>query len=96
LLFIVLVPAAEQAAGMVKMQVAENDRIDIGMAQTGLLQRLQQSMLVFLDAIAILEFGVKENADAGFQQNITALIILHQQAATGQRDAVLGRGFSPA
>ena len=72
---------------MVKVQVREDDDVDVVVAQSSLSQVLQQDMLGLLDAKSVLELGLEECANTGLQEDISPFF-LDQQGPASQVDPV--------
>src|SRR5690606_39954622 len=71
-------PGGEQTAGVVEVQVGQDHQVDVFMREADGRQVVEQDVVVFLDAVALLEIRGEEGADAGFDEDV-APGLAHQQ-----------------
>jgi hypothetical protein len=63
---------SEQAAGVVEVEVGEDDLIDVALAETERGERFEQHVRFFHDAVAFAETRLEERPDAGFEERALA------------------------
>ena len=80
---------------MIEMQMAQHHHVDVLVRHARLGQRIQQHVVGLDNTEALTQLGLEERADAGLQQDATAVVVLDQQCAACQRNAVLLVGCDP-
>ena len=88
-------PSREQTAGVVEMQVRDDDGIDVLVRKAGGAQRIEEYVMTFDDAVALPQTRFEERADAGLEQDGLAIEVVDEQRAAGERDAVVRVGRDP-
>ena len=90
-----LVERAEQTAGVIEMQVAQHDGVDVLVADAARRERAQQHVLALEHAVTRAQLRLEERADARLEQHRPAVQILDEQAAARELEAVLAVGHEP-
>jgi hypothetical protein len=72
---------------MIKVQMREDDDVDILVAESHLCEALEQNMLVLLDTEPVLELGLEEGPNPGLEQDVP-VGLPDQQRSTCEVDSV--------
>jgi hypothetical protein len=87
-------PLCEQPTGVIEMQMAEHDHIDVAVAQAQPIERAEQDVLGFQNAVPLPQFRFEECPNPGFEEN-APIPVLHQHRAARKLDATLLIGRTP-
>ncbi len=83
-----ILPGAQQATGMIEVQMGEDHHVDLLMGEALRGEGIEQHMVRLQDAKTRAQLGLKKGADTGLKQEV-ATALLHQQGTTGERDAIV-------
>ena len=85
---------AQQSAGMVEVQMRQDDAVDVDVGEPCLLQIVEQDMSLLLDAEAVAKLRGEESSDTGFKQDL-AVAVFDQQRPARERDSIELVGLDP-
>jgi len=85
----------EQTAGMIEMQVAQDDLVDVPFVEALRRERLEENVRLFHDAVALAELGCEECPDARLEERALSRLFDEQRSAR-ELDASELVGHEPA